>query len=99
MINDLVPEETKSVNGIDFHIRKFVKGEYIVKDITFEDNGEKYHFQERVKAIRRVRFLEYFRNAGLDVVDLFGDYDLKPYIAEKSERMIFVLRKNHGNSL
>ena len=99
VINDLVPEETKSVNGIDFHIRKFVKGEYIVKDITFEDNGEKYHFQERVKAIRRVRFLEYFRNAGLDVVDLFGDYDLKPYIAEKSERMIFVLRKNHGNSL
>jgi SAM-dependent methyltransferase len=99
VINNLVPEESKTINGIDFHIRKFIRGEYLVKDIRFEENGQKYNFQERVKAIRRVRFLEYFKNANLEVVDLFGDYDLKPYIAEKSERMIFVLRKKHGNSL
>ena len=99
VINNLVPEETKYVNGIEFHIRKFIKGEYIIKDIRFEDNGKTFNFQERVKAIRRVRFLEYFRNADLEVADLFGDYQLKPYIAEKSERMIFVLRKKHGNSI
>jgi SAM-dependent methyltransferase len=99
VINNLVPEETKTVDGIDFYIRKFVRGEYIVKDIRFEDNGKNFNFQERVKAIRRVRFLEYFRNANLEVVDLFGDYDLKPYIAEKSERMIFVLKKGNGSNL
>lgn len=93
VINNLVTEEIKKINGIDFHIQKFVKGEYIIKDIKFEDKGEKFHFQERVKAIRRLRFLEYFKHAKLNVVDLFGDYNLNPYIAEKSERMIFVLRK------
>lgn len=93
VINDLVPEDTKNVNGIDFHIKKSLEGEYIVKNIRFEDNGKEYHFREKVKAISRLRFLEYFKNANLEVIDLFGDYELNPYFAEKSERMIFVLRK------
>jgi len=99
VIHNLVSKETKRVNSIDFHINKFVKGEYIIKDIRFEDEGKKFHFQERVKAIRRARFLEYFKNAKLDVIDLFGNYNLEPYIAEKSDRMIFVLKKNNGNSI
>ena len=93
VINNLVPEEIKKINGIEFHIRKFLKGEYIVKDIRFEDKGKSYNFQERVKAIRRVKFLEYFAYANLEVIDLFGDYNLNSYIAEKSERIIFVLKK------
>lgn len=93
VINNLVPEEIKIVNGIKFHIRKFLRGEYIVKDIRFEDEGKSFNFQERVKAVRRVKFLEYFKNANLVLEDLFGDYFLNPYIAEKSERMIFVLKR------
>ena len=93
VINNLVPDEIKRINGIDFHLKKYVEGEFIVKDIRFSDIGKDYHFQEKVKAIRRVRFLEYFKKADLKVVDLFGDYDLNPYLAEQSERMIFVLRK------
>ncbi|MCK5210729.1 MAG: class I SAM-dependent methyltransferase [Cyclobacteriaceae bacterium] len=93
VINNLVPKEIKRINGIDFHVQKFLSGEYIVKDIKFEDKGFHYEFQERVKTIRRVKFLEYFEHAKLELIDLFGDYSLNPYIAEKSERMIFVLRK------
>jgi SAM-dependent methyltransferase len=93
VVNKLVPDQTKTVDGIDFKIRKYLDGEYIIKDIRFEDNGKTYHFQEKVKAIRRVRFLEYFDHAGLKVLGLFGDYQLNTYIAEKSERMIFALTK------
>ena len=93
VINNLVPEEIKNVNGIDFHIKKFLRGEYIIKDISFEDDGKSYNFQERVKAVRRMKFLEYFKSAKLELLDLFGDYELNPYIAEKSDRMIFVLKK------
>jgi SAM-dependent methyltransferase len=93
VINNLVPDEIKPVNGIDFHIKKYVDGEYLVKDIRFDDKGADFHFQEKVKVIRRRRFLEYFKNAELEVLDLFGDYDLNPYFAENSERMIFVLSK------
>lgn len=94
VINNMVPDEVKSVGGINFAIKKYLEGEYIVKDIQFTDNDRNYHFQEKVKNIRRLRFLEYFKHANLDVIDLFGDYELNPYFAEKSERMIFVLKNN-----
>lgn len=93
VINNLVPEETKTIDGIHFRINKYLDREYITKDIRFDVNGKHFHFQEKVKAIRRLRFLEYFKNANLSVIDVFGDYDLNPYLAEKSERMIFVLQK------
>ncbi len=93
VLNNLVPEEYKKINGIDFQIKKSLVGEYIVKEIRFEHKGKLFEFQEKVKAIRRVKFMHYFKEANLELIDLFGDYRLNPYIAEKSERMIFVLRK------
>ncbi len=93
VIHHLAPEEIKEINGIRFHITKKIDDGMIVKDIKFSDNGSDYHFYEKVKTIRRVEFLEYFNNTGLDVLEIFGDYDLNPYVAEKSDRMIFLLKK------
>ncbi len=93
VIHHLVAEEIKIVDGIEFHINKDVSDGFIVKDITFSDNGIDYSYHEKVRAIRRVKFLEYFEDAGLTLIEIFGDYELNPYIAEKSERMIFHLKK------
>lgn len=93
VVNSLVAEEFKIVNDIKFQIRKIMEGEFIVKDIRIEDDGKIHHFREKLKAITRSRFLEYFKCAGFTVLDQFGDYNLNPYVAEKSERMIFILRK------
>lgn len=93
VIHHLAPEEIKEINGIRFHITKKIDDGMIVKDIKFSDGGRDYHFYEKVKTIRRVEFLEYFDNTGLDVLEIFGDYDLNPYVAEKSDRMIFLLKK------
>lgn len=93
VIHNLSPEEIKEVNGIKFHITKQIDNGMIIKDIKFTDEGRNYHFFEKVKAIRRVEFLEYFENTGLAVIDVFGDYELNSYVADKSERMIFLLKK------
>lgn len=93
VIHNLSPEEIKEVNGIKFHLTKQIDDGMIIKDIKFTDRGRNYHFFEKVKAIRRVEFLEYFENTGLEVIDIFGDYELNPYVADKSERMIFLLKK------
>ena len=93
VIHHLAPEEIKDINGIRFHITKKIDDGMIVKDIKFSDGGRDYHFYEKVKTIRRVEFLEYFKNTGLDVLEIFGDYDLNSYVAEKSDRMIFLLKK------
>jgi SAM-dependent methyltransferase len=94
VIHNLVPQEIRQVDGITFYIRKFLsENGYIIKDIEIEERNSKQYFQERVKAIRRVRFLEYFQKAGLTLNNIFGDYDLNDYKAEQSERMIFLLTK------
>lgn len=94
VVNNLVPREEKHIDGIKFYITKTISAdEYILKDIDIDDQGEQYHFQERVKAIRRMEFMEYFERAELKLLNIFGDYFLNEYIAEKSERMIFLLEK------
>jgi len=94
VINNLVPEEIKNIEGIEFDITRSLSDDgYIVKNIHFSDKGKEYNFQERVKAIRRIEFLDYFRKAGLKLVATFGDYQLNGYEPETSERMIFVTQK------
>jgi len=51
VINNLVAEDTKTVERITFHQKRSVKNGYIVKDIAFEIDGEQYNFEERVKAL------------------------------------------------
>ena len=41
VIENLVPTEIKTVDGIDFHIKRYVKDNHIYKEIDFEDKGEK----------------------------------------------------------
>ncbi len=93
VINNLVKEEIKEVEGIEFHINRSFDGEHIIKDIKFQDQGESFHFQEKVKAIRRLSFLDYFRNANLMPLETFGDYSLNEYKPEQSDRMIFIAKK------
>lgn len=94
VINNLVSEEKKTVEGVEFDINRSLSDDgYIIKNIHFSDKGEEFNFQERVKAIRRIEFLDYFRKANLRVLKTFGDYDLNPYEPEQSARMIFVTQK------
>ncbi|MBC3539410.1 SAM-dependent methyltransferase [Rufibacter sediminis] len=93
VINRLVSRETKEVGGITFHITRKVEAGFILKTITFEDQGQPYEFLERVRALQYQEFLEYFQMAQLRLAHVFGDYHLGPYDPEKSERMIFILKK------
>jgi SAM-dependent methyltransferase len=93
VIHNLVKEEIKTINGIEFHLRRHFDGENIIKEIKFQADGQQHQFEERVQAIRRLSFLEYFRNANLMLLETFGDYELNEYIPESSERMIFIVKK------
>lgn len=94
VVNNLLPEEIKQVDEIEFHITKHLSTDnYIVKDIRFDDQGISHHYQERVKAIRRLEFLEFFKLAGLELIEVFGDYQLNLYDCDVSDRMIFIVKK------
>jgi SAM-dependent methyltransferase len=92
VIENLVPEEVKTVDNIDFHIKRYLKDGHIFKEIDFEDNGEKFHFTEKVQALTLQNFEEMMEEAGIYLLDTFGDYKLKKFYKNQSERLIMVFK-------
>lgn len=92
VIDSIVPFEEKVLNEISFKIRKRFENGYIVKDINFEAESREFHFQEKVQAISKERFLSYFEKAKLKLIDIFGDYQLQKFDEKTSDRMIFILK-------
>lgn len=93
VINNMVVSETLTIDNIRFTISRRHNAGFIFKDIEFEAEGKNYFFQERVQAIFKEHFLEYFKKAGLTLKKTFGDYNLSPFDEIDSPRMIFLLQK------
>ena len=94
VINTLVTEESKTVDGIDFSIQRNYDGTHIFKDIHFEDNGRDYHFTERVQALRFEDFQSLLSESRFEILRTFGDFNLSPFEAETSDRLILIAQKN-----
>ena len=92
VLANLVPEEVKSVDNIDFHIKRYLKDGYIYKEINFEGQGEKFHFTEKVKAITLEDFEIMMEEAGIYLLDIFGDYKLKKFHKKESELLILIFK-------
>lgn len=92
VIDNLVPEETKTVDGIIFNLKRYVKDGYIIKDIVFEANGKPYAFQERVRGLTLSDFEALFEQADVYLLDVFGDYKLSKFNAKTSERLVMIFK-------
>lgn len=90
VVNNLVKENTKTIEGIDFHLKRYVENGFIVKDISFEANGKPYHYQELVKALTLEDFESMFAKANIQLLDVFGDYKLNKFDKHNSERLIMI---------
>ena len=92
VIAHLIPEETKEVEGITFHIKRYVAEGFIIKEIAFEDQGCAYHFTEKVRAYTLEDFQRMMTEAGIYLLDTFGDYKLKKFHKLTSERLIMIFK-------
>ncbi|MGZ9733858.1 class I SAM-dependent methyltransferase [Flavobacterium sp. GNP002] len=92
VLETLVPEETKTVEDIDFQIKRYLKDGHIYKEIDFEDKDQKFHFTEKVKALTLKDFEELMEEAGIYLLDIFGDYKLKKFHKTDSERLIMIFK-------
>ncbi len=92
IIANLVPEETKTVDGIDFHIKRYHLDGYIFKEIDFEDQAQQFHFTEKVRAFSLQDFQDLFSTAGIYLLDIFGNYKLKKFHKTDSERLIMIFK-------
>ncbi|MFT5819479.1 MAG: SAM-dependent methyltransferase [Crocinitomix sp.] len=92
VMNELVESETKLIEDITFEISKTVENGAILKDIQFQDQGNKFHFQERVQALGIADFELMLARTNFEIEAIYGNYDLDQY-ESNSERLIIVAKK------
>ncbi|TDO24751.1 class I SAM-dependent methyltransferase [Pedobacter duraquae] len=93
ILKNLNPQEIKTMEGIEFHIHKFVSEGKIIKRINFEHKHKAYAFEERVQAFTFADFERMLTKAGLEITATFGNYKLDSYDEASSDRLILVCKK------
>lgn len=89
-IETMVEKEEKEIDGIKFHIKRWVDGLYIKKQIKILDQDKEFVFEERVQALKLEHFKTYFEKAKLKLIRTFGDYDLNEFDEKSSNRLILL---------
>jgi len=87
--------ESKKVDDTLFHISRWHDEEHFFKQIQIEQNGHvlKHLYTERVAKFSLGDFTDMLAYQGLQVQDVFGDYNLGHYDVRKSPRMIIIAKK------
>jgi len=89
---DLVKEEVKTIDNIEFHIQREIKDGFIKKHISFFADDKQQKFTESVKFLDIHKMKTYFSTIGLGIIEVFGDYHLNPFEAQTSDRLILVAK-------
>jgi len=92
-VNSLKEEETKVIQEIEFHLKKYLHEGYIHKEIRFVADNTPFFFTEKVKALTLEDFKRFFTFAGLELTDVFGNYQLQEYDVVQSDRLIMIAKK------
>ena len=93
VVANLVSEEEKMIDGIQFLIKRIVEGEHIYKKITVIDKNETKNYVERVQLLRLGDF-EKLLSPEFKILHTFGNFDLQKFDATSSDRLIIIAEKN-----
>ena len=92
-IKNLVPFEKKEINTIKFKIKKYIKSNYLIKDIVIEEKNEIFNFQEKIQILNLKDFYKMSKIAGLKIINIFGNYQFDLFDENTSERLILICKK------
>lgn len=87
-------EEISTETGVRFNIRREIQNKKIVKTIAVYEENEEYSFQEKVTMLTLKDFERFFDQAGLTILDCFGDMKLSPFQESTSERLVIIAQRN-----
>lgn len=93
VVANLVSEEEKVIDGIQFILKRIVEGEHIYKKITVIDKNETKNYLERVQLLRLGDF-EKLLAPEFKILHTFGDFDLQKFDPASSDRLIIIAEKN-----
>ncbi|CAM1333518.1 class I SAM-dependent methyltransferase [Tenacibaculum aestuariivivum] len=88
----LVENETKTIDGIEFHIKREIKDGFILKHISFFADNKQHTYTEQVKFLTLAKMQTYFKKANLKIKHVFGDYALNNFETNTSDRLILIAK-------
>jgi SAM-dependent methyltransferase len=94
VIDNLIAHNSYESDGIKFELKRNYKDGFITKNIEVNDDGNSFHFEEKVRAFTFQDFETMLSNAGLHLLDCFGSYKLEPFNNKTSERLILIFMAN-----
>ena len=96
VLANFVPEDTIMRGSYAFHIKRQFLATHIKKEISFLDanNIPRVH-TESVALFALKDFIEMFKDCGLSLISTFGNYQLSPFSAIDSPRLIMVFKKKY----
>lgn len=93
VLDHLIEEEIKEIDGIEFHLTRRFNGKHIFKEIRFEDQGEQYFFTERVQALSKSDFEHLLTENNFEILRTFGGFGLESFEEKTSDRLIIIAKK------
>lgn len=92
VLNQLVVSESVVKEGIRFELSRKVENGRIEKTIHIDDHGKNHVFKESVAMLDLDAFKSMLLNCGMEIVEVFGNYDLHDYNPMLSPRLIIVAK-------
>lgn len=89
----LIPQEVVQKGETTFYISRKITDDQVQKDICFFGDGQPKHYTEKVKLHSSEEIAHLATASGLEVQEVFGNYELATFDAETSPRCIFVFKK------
>lgn len=97
VINNMVADLEVQRGSYNFHIKKSIERNHILKQIDFIDADNRPRtYLESVAAFSLADFIRMFKNADLSLVATFGDYALGPFHPSESPRLIMIFKKKYA---
>ncbi len=89
VVKGLRPKEIVIDGETTFNISRKIESGFVKKQIMVVEEEQEYAFSERVRLYTLDDFRVLFAKAGLEIVDIFGDYELNGYDRDAS-RLILI---------
>ena len=93
--DNLVHKAEKEIDGVNYYITKWYDETHFYKKIIVEDEALEAPeiYQEKVAKFSLGDFTEMFAYQGLQIQEVYGDYNFGNYNVKKSPRLVMIARK------
>ncbi|HLX90888.1 MAG TPA: class I SAM-dependent methyltransferase [Puia sp.] len=92
---NIISESEQVIDGVSFHQKRHADIKHLFKYIAIEDHKlhRRFEFVERIAKFSLDDFSRLFHLSGLEIMNVFGSYNLEPFDLDRSTRLIMIAKK------